>query len=343
MKAFVYEGAKTVPLREVAEPSLKNGFVKIKVAYAGMCGGDMNVYNGTHPRAKAPLVMGHEASGTIVEGHPNLAAGAPVAINPLITCGECVPCKTGDEHVCQKLGLHGIDADGMMADYTLVRACRVLPLPDGLSLKSGALAEPVAVVVHAIRDTGYLPGDNALIFGAGPIGLALALALRAFGCTNLAIVEVNDHRREFGAKLGFDTINPKTQDVTEEVLKRTAGNGADHVFDCAGHQSVVDLLPRVVKIRGKIVVVAHYKKKPEFDFLLGMFKEFSIQFVRVYRDRDFEIAISLLAKEKEFEKLVTHVLQPKQVQDGFDMMQDTSTTAVKILYDFMGENKYAKH
>ena len=339
MKAFVYEGAKTVLLREVAEPSLKEGFVKIKVAYSGMCGGDMSVYNGTHPRAKAPLVMGHEASGIIVDRHPHLAAGTPVTINPLITCGVCVPCKTGNEHVCQKLGLHGIDADGMMAEYTLARADRVLPLPEGLSLKTGALVEPVAVVVHAIRDTGYQPGDNALIFGAGPIGLALALALRAFGCTNLAIVEVNDNRREFGAKLGFDTINPKTQDVTQEVLRRTARNGADYVFDCAGHQSVADLLPGVVRIRGKIVVLALYKKKAEFDLLSGIFKEFSVLFVRVYRDRDFEIAISLLAKEKGFEQLVTHVLQPKQVQDGFDMMLDTSTTAVKILYDFMEENK----
>ena len=335
MKAFVYEGAKKVSLREVAEPNYRDSFVKIKVAYAGMCGGDMNVYNGTHPRAKAPLVMGHEASGIIVEGHPNLAAGTSVAINPLITCGKCVPCKTGNEHVCQKLGLHGIDADGMMAEYSLARADRVLRLPEGLNLKAGALAEPVAVAIHAIRDTGYLSGDNALIFGAGPIGLALALSLRAFGCTSLAIVEVNDNRREFGAKLGFDTFDPRAVDVTEEIMKRTAGNGADYIFDCAGHQSVVDLLPRLVKIRGKIVIVAHYKKKAEFDFLLGMFKEFSVHFVRVYRDRDFEIALSLLGKDKGFEQLVTHVLQPEQVQAGFDMMQDTSTTAVKILYDFM--------
>ena len=336
MKAIIYEGPKTIALREVAEPILTEGFAMVKVAFAGICGGDIGVYNGTHPRAKAPLIMGHEAVGTIVKGHPSLPPGTPVAINPLITCGFCAPCKRGDEHVCQKLGLYGIDDSGGMAEYITVPIRRIIPLPEGTSLKTGALAEPVAVVVHAIRETGYLAGDSALIFGAGPIGLALALALRAFGCRNLAIVEVNSSRRAFAENLGFDTINPDTSDVLKEVLSRTGGNGADHVYDCAGHQSVADLLPHVVRIKGKIIVVAHYKKKPEMDFALGMFKEFSIFFVRVYRDDDFTIATDLLGAEPAFAKLITHVLPPTDAQKGFDMMLNPATTAVKILFNFEG-------
>ena len=336
MKAIIYEGPKTINLRETAEPIAKEDFVKVKVAYAGICGGDMNVYNGTHPRAKAPLIMGHEAAGTIAEGHPSLPAGTPVAINPLITCGNCAPCKTGNEHVCQKLGLYGIDETGGMAEYMQVPIHRIIPLPKNLDLKMGALAEPMAVVVHAIRETGYMAGDNALIFGAGPIGLALALALRTFGCTNLAIVEVNDNRRKFAENLGFDTINPIVSDVPKEVLSRTDGNGADHVYDCAGHQSVANLLSQVVRIKGNIVIVAHYKKKPEMDFALGMFKEFSIHFVRVYRDIDFKIATDLLEQEPGFAKLITHVLPPTDAQKGFDMMLDPATAAVKILFDFKG-------
>ena len=336
MKAIIYEGPKTIALREAAEPILAEGFVKVKVAFAGICGGDIGVYNGTHPRAKAPLIMGHEAAGTIAGGHPSLSPGTPVAINPLITCGYCAPCKRGDEHICQKLGLYGIDDSGGMAEYITVPIRRIIPLPEGTCLKVGALAEPVAVVVHAIRETGYLAGDNALIFGAGPIGLALALALRAFGCTNLAIVEVNGSRRAFAEDLGFDTIDPGISDVVKEVLSRTEGNGADHVYDCAGHQSAADLLPHVVRIKGKIIVVAHYKKKPEIDFALGMFKEFSIFFVRVYRDDDFKIATDLLGAEPAFAKLITHVLPSTDAQKGFDMMLDPATTAVKVLFDFEG-------
>jgi len=335
LKAIIYEGPKTIALRDVAEPVMIEGFVKIRVAYTGICGGDIGVYNGTHPRAKAPLIMGHEAVGTIVEGHPTLPPDTPVAVNPLITCGGCAPCRRGDEHVCQKLGLYGIDDSGGMADYMLVPARRIIPLPAGLDIKTGALAEPVAVVVHAMRETGYMPGDNAIVFGAGPIGLAQALALRAFGCTNLAIVEVNANRREFAENLGFDTIDGGA-DVLQEVLKRTEGNGADHVYDCAGHQSVVDLLPHVARIKGRIVVVAHYKKKPEMDFALGMFKEFSMYFVRVYRDADFKIAVELLCREPDFAKLITHALQPEDAQKGFDMMLDPETDAVKILFDFKG-------
>jgi len=334
MRAVVYEGPNTIALKDVSEPFVKEGFTKVKIAYAGLCGGDVGIYGGLHPRAKAPLIMGHEASGWIVEGHPTLEPGTGVTINPLITCGVCAPCRTGDEHVCQTLGLYGIDADGAMADYMLVPNCRIIPLPAGMDLETGALAEHVAVVVHAIRETGYLPGDNAVIFGAGPVGLALGIALRTWGCTNLVIIEVNPTRRGFAESLGFDTVDPALEDVVEVVKSRTGGRGTDHVYDCAGHQSVAALLPQVVKVRGTIVIVALYKKQPELDMRQCVFVEAVLRFVRVYRDIDFVIAAELLQTEPDFKKLITHVLEPSEVQAGFDMMFDPKTTSQKILLKF---------
>ncbi|MCL2248161.1 MAG: alcohol dehydrogenase catalytic domain-containing protein [Oscillospiraceae bacterium] len=334
MKAIILKAPKTVNFCETADPEIRDGFVKVKVAFAGICGGDVNVYNGTHPRAKPPLIMGHEMSGTIAEGHPTLPVGTPVTVNPLIMCGECLQCKTGNKHVCKTLKLYGIDRDGAMGQYMLVPTHSVVALSDKLSLKTGALVEPVAIAVHATRETDYRPGDNALIFGAGPIGLAMGLTLRAFGCTNLAIVEINKKRLEFAKNLGFDTLDPESCDIVTKVLERTQGNGADHVYDCAGHQSIADILPQVVRIKGKITIVAHYKKPPAMDFVLGMFKEFSIHFVRVYRDEDYTIAADLLAEEPAFEKLVTDVLSPQNPQKGFDKILDPTTDSVKILFDF---------
>ena len=334
MRAVVYQGARSVAMRDMPEPSAKEGFVKVKVEYGGICGSDIGIYNGIHPRAKAPLIMGHECSGRIAEGHPTLAPGTPVVVNPLITCGDCTPCREGYEHVCQRLGLYGIDAPGAMADYISVPQRRVIPLPDGVDLKTGALCELVAVVVHAVREAGYLPGDNSLILGGGPVGLALGIVLRSFGCASPVIAEVNDIRRAAAKDLGFDVINPKEEDTVSEVLRRTGGRGADFVFDCAGHQSAADLLPKVVRIRGTVVIVAMYKKNPELDLRQGMFSELCIKFVRVYRDADFRIAAELLQKDPVFSRLITHVLDPAEIQSGFERMIDPDTSALKILIKF---------
>lgn len=334
MKAILFEGPDKVALRQIDEPSLKEGYAKIKVSYAGICGGDINIYHGTHPRAKAPLVMGHELSGTIVEGHPTLEPGTPVTVNPLLCCGHCEPCKTGNEHVCETLKLLGIDADGAMSDYMLAPIERIVPLPKGVDLRTGALIEPIAVAVHTVRETGYVPGDDAVIFGAGTIGLCLALTLRSFGCTKLTVVETNDVRRNLAAEMGFDTVNPMTEDVVQAIKDRTNGSGADHVYDCAGHQSVADVLFDVIKVRGTIVIVAGYKKKPELNLIQGMFKEFKILFVRVYREKDFRIAGELIIAEKDFEKLLTHDLAPEDAQKGFDLMLAPGTTAIKVLFKF---------
>ena len=109
MKSIVFKSAQEVCIEEKAVPELAAGEVLIKVAYAGVCGSDMIIYQGVHPRAKAPLIMGHEFSGTIEKGHPALPNGTPVTVYPLLSCGRCEPCLNGYAHVCNTLKLIGID------------------------------------------------------------------------------------------------------------------------------------------------------------------------------------------------------------------------------------------
>jgi len=334
MKAIVYQGPNQIALKDVNKPEPKDGYTLIKVAYAGICGGDLNIYFGTHPRAKAPLIMGHEFSGTIESGHPSLPAGTPVTINPGVGCGHCEPCQEGNKHVCKTLRIIGIDRDGTFAEYAHVLNEKVVPLPAGMDLKSGALIEPVAVAVHSVRELGYRTGDTCAVFGCGTIGLCTAMVLRVFGASDLVVIETNPKRLELAKSLGFDTINPMETDVSEAINVRTNGAGMDVVYDCAGHQSVMDVLPDVVKIRGSLVIVAGYKKAPTFSMIKGMFKEFSIYFVRMYRDRDYDIAVNLVNANPDYAKLITHVLEPEAYQEGFDLMLDPASDALKVLYAF---------
>ncbi|MGY4691106.1 zinc-dependent alcohol dehydrogenase [Salibacterium sp. K-3] len=333
MESIVYEGPQTVSFREKNAPQAEKGKVLIKTCYAGICGSDLNIFAGAHPRAQAPVVLGHEFSGIIEEGHSTLVKGTEVTVNPLMKCGNCYPCQTGQSHVCENLKLIGIDCDGGMGEYVTVPEENVVKLPESVSLAAGALIEPVAVAVHAARQGRYLPGDNVVIYGAGTIGLCVALTLKEYGANQITVVEPNHHRLRKADELGFLTVNPAEDDVKEAVLKLTDSVGADFVFDCAGHPSVSRELTEIVKVKGQIVVVASYKKKEELNLLQGMFKELSIQFVRVYTERDFLAAATLAANQPDFEKLITNILSPSAAQKGFDLLT-SNTDAVKVMYKF---------
>ncbi|MDR3413205.1 MAG: alcohol dehydrogenase catalytic domain-containing protein [Formivibrio sp.] len=297
MKSIVYNSAQEVAVEQKAMPEIAPGEVLIKVAYAGVCGSDMNIYQGMHPRAKAPLIMGHEFSGTIEKGHPTLPKGTPVTVYPLLSCGHCEPCLSGAAHVCNTLKLIGIDCDGAMAEYVKVPADKVLEIPPSLSMKLGAFIEPLAVGVHAVRRSGYKPGDRAVVFGAGPIGMCVATCLKYFGTSKVIIVEANPYRLRVAQKLGFTIIDAANEDVRAKIKEYTGGVNADFAFDCAAHPSVQVHLMDVLKVHGTAVIVGSYKKPPEVDLLKVEFKELTVIGIRVYERRDFEIAIQILESE----------------------------------------------
>lgn len=332
MKAIIYEGPRKVSVKNVTDPIAKDGEIMVKITYAGICGTDLNIYAGTHPRAKAPLIPGHEFAGITMTEGKHIPKGTRVAAYPLLSCGHCEPCTTGNEHVCDTLGLLGIDCDGSMAEYVPVAEEKLVILPEKMSDKLGAFVEPVAVTVHALRETGFVPGSNAVVFGCGTIGLSTALTLRLFGALSVTMVETDESRSALARSMGFEVYNPIGQDMEAFAREKTNGIGFDWVFDCAGVQPVADALLDVVKVRGKIVVVAAYKKPAALPLIKGMFKETSISFIRVYRYKDFAIAANIMQKEPAYEKIITHLLPLEEAQKGFDLLTTPGTGAVKVMY-----------
>ena len=332
MKSIIYKGAGEVVSEEKAVPAPGAGEVLIKVAYAGICGSDMFIYQGTHPRAQAPLVMGHEFSGVIEAGHPTLAKGTPVTVYPLLSCGQCEPCKNGTPHVCNTLKLIGIDCDGGMAEYVKVPADKVVEIPAGLNLKLGAFIEPVAVGVHAVGRSGYKPGDSAVVYGAGPIGLCVASCLAYFGAAKVMVVEANPHRLDVARQLGFTVIDAGKDDIRAQVRAHTQGRNADLAFDCAAHPSVHATILDILRVQGTSVVVGSYKKPPEVDLLKVEFKELTLIGTRVYTRRDFETAIAILQSGRiDFDKILT-VAPPADAPQQFANLLSGQTDAIKMLF-----------
>lgn len=337
MKAILYLGANEIQVTQVNDKPIPEGWAKIKVSHSGICGTDLNIYAGTHPRAKPPLIMGHEFSGTLENEVDGWKKGDKVTVYPLISCGECTPCKNGNGHVCNTLGLYGIDKDGGFAQYAFVPSENLVKLPEGISMKLGALIEPIAVAVHTLRETGFTPGDNALVFGAGTIGLCVALTLRLFGAREIVVAETDEKRLALAKDLGFVTVDPAKENIVEYAKEKTGSDGFDCVYDCAGGQAVANTLFDTIKVKGQIVVVASYKKPAELPLFKGMAKELSVRFVRVYRKKDMEIAAEIAVKEPAFEKIITHVLPVERAQEGFDLLFKKGSGAVKVMFTFGGQ------
>lgn len=199
MKALVYDGVETLGYRDVPDPLPQTGEHLIKVEAVGICGSDMHAYLGHDARRPAPLILGHEAAGTIVGG---ARSGARVTVNPLVTCGSCQACKNGRENLCAVRQIISMaPREGAFAQYLAMPARNLVEVPQGVPLTKAALAEPLAVSWHAARlavEALHSSAEpRALVIGGGAIGLAAALALRAMKIPDVTIVEPNDARRTF--------------------------------------------------------------------------------------------------------------------------------------------------
>ncbi|MFZ5962852.1 zinc-dependent alcohol dehydrogenase [Thalassococcus sp. BH17M4-6] len=224
MKALVYEGVETLALREVADPVPHAGEHLIRLAASGICGSDMHAYLGHDVRRPAPLILGHEAAGTVTGGPRD---GERVTINPLVTCGTCPACTGGRENLCPERQIISMPPrEGAFAQFVAMPERNLVTVPEDVPLAKAALAEPLAVSWHAARlALAALPGgsDRAVVLGGGAIGLAAALALRAMGVKDVTIAEPNAARRAHLA------------DVCGQTVTDTATQNAPLVIDAVGY------------------------------------------------------------------------------------------------------------
>jgi (R,R)-butanediol dehydrogenase/meso-butanediol dehydrogenase/diacetyl reductase len=297
MTAAVWMSTDEVRVTDVPVPEVPQGWALVKVAYNGICGTDLAILHGKHPRASAPLIMGHEISGWVERaGATGPSAGTLVVVEPLISCGECRSCKNGLTHVCRSLGLHGIDAPGGMGHYVALPPEVLHAVPDGIDPRTATLAEPLAVAVHAVDLSGMQPGDVVAVYGAGPIGVLTALVARHAGAAVVVITEPSPWRREVASGLGF-TVVAEGVTMAATLAPLTDGEGADTTFDSAAHPSVAAELSAVTRVRGRIVVVGVYKQPPPVDLQAVCFKEQHLIGVRVYTSADVTRAIELIATD----------------------------------------------
>lgn len=337
MKALRYLNPGILKTEEIESPVCADGEALVRVHAAGICGSDMAIFAGQHPRAKPPLVMGHEFAGEIVEIQAGsietqLALGDKVTAYPLLMCGNCWACRNGHSHVCRDLKLIGIDRDGAFAEYVNVPLELLLKVPDRLSFDQAALIEPLAVGVHALEMAGKPDWQNAVVVGCGPIGLLVGLCLQNAGIENLLMCDINPHRVKRAAGLNFQAINSAEDNLADRVLEITKGEGADIVFECAGSAPAARQMCDLVRPRGKIIMVSVHKEPHPVDLRAISFKEISMIGTRVYTLDNYRQALQLVA-DLPFEDVISHRLDLDRGALGFDIMgqaDDACKVMIKV-------------
>jgi 2-desacetyl-2-hydroxyethyl bacteriochlorophyllide A dehydrogenase len=333
IQAAYYTGHKTFTLEEKDDPAPGPGEVQIRVAFVGICGTDMHVFHGNmDARVGQHRVIGHEMSGTVsavgedVEGFSN---GDRVVVRPLAHCGQCPACEAGFQHICHKLKFLGLDTDGALQEHWNVPAYTLHKLPEGMSLETAAMIEPLAVAVHDVGRARLQAGETALVIGGGPIGMLIAMVAKHVGA-HVILSEINPNRLGMAAKMGFTGLNPREGDVAAQVTEITGTKGADVVFEVSGTQPGVDLMTAAAATRGRICMVAIHAKPAQVDLFRFFWRELEMVGARVYEARDYDRAIEMIAEGLPVDRLITDRHPLAAVQQAFEALEGNAT-AMKTL------------
>jgi len=339
MRSSVFRGVgRPLSVETTDDPRPRSGEVVLKVCRCGICGTDLHRTERNFATYREGVVPGHEFSGEVVElgaGVTGLKIGDLVTALPYIGCNQCAHCVNGYPAACEKmLNLGSDDIAGAYAQYVVTAAPFTLKLPGTLSAEDGALVEPLAVAVRAVRRAGVGPGARVLVMGAGPIGLAIAYWARRAGAGFVAVQASSRRREGFAAAMGADAfITPVQGQLPEETAVSVMGGAPDIVFECIGVPGAIDQAIGAVALSGMVMVVGLCMEHDQWRPLFGLKKEVDIRFSRVYDRREYEIAIDALAAGGvEPRSMITQTVGLDALPEAFEGLRARSDQC-KVMLD----------
>jgi L-iditol 2-dehydrogenase len=267
MKALLLTDYMHLTLTDMAAPAIGPQDVLIRVRSCGICGSDVHGMDGSTGRRIPPLVMGHEAAGSIAEVGRDVSqwkAGDRVTFDSTVSCGECAFCRTGDINLCDNRQVLGVSCGdyrrhGAFAEYVAVPARILYRLPESLSFDHAAMIEAVSVAVHAVHLTPFTAGDTAVVVGCGMIGQLTIQAAKAAGFAKVVGVDVDDARLAVAQIAGADAVlNSRTSDVPAEIRALTNGRGADAVLEAVGMTAPIQTAISAVRKGGTVTLIGNF-------------------------------------------------------------------------------------
>ncbi|KAL9088010.1 MAG: hypothetical protein Q9165_006351 [Trypethelium subeluteriae] len=306
--SFVLQKPNEVKYEDRPIPEIKDPHdVIVNVKYTGICGSDVHYW--THGSigafiVRSPMVLGHESSGIITAIGPSvtsLSVGDAVALEPGIPCRRCVRCKDGKYNLCPEMAFAATPPfDGTLAKFYRLPDDFCYKLPDGMSLEEGALVEPTSVAVHVVRQAGVKPGQQVVVWGAGPVGLLCCAVARAFGASKIVSVDINEERLQFAQKYAAtDVFRAQKESASESAARLVRecglGVGADVGIDATGAEPCIQTALHALRVGGTYVQAG--MGKPEITWPIGAMcaKELNVKGSFRYSSGDYQLAVTMIS------------------------------------------------
>lgn len=326
---------------DMPEPMIeKADDVKIKVVNCGICGSEVHAYHGLHPFRIPPIVSGHEVAGDVVEVGPGVTrfkVGDRVTVEPHYGCGHCWYCGHGLYNVCPDKKVLGAGGwSGGLGEYIVTPEQTVVKLPDTLSYEEGALIEPVANGMYAVRHSNITPETNIVVIGCGPIGIGDFLCARLWNPKSILMVDVSDFNlqkaREMGAEL---TCNSRRENLAERVMELTDGVGADLVFLAFGDAPTVQQAFEITRRGGQIAQHALMEDGIAFPYRVHQQHELDFKAYNMYTFEDFELIARAIHEGKmDLSHFVTQRYPIEQFPEAIEMADKRPEPVLKVMMHF---------
>jgi len=314
------------------------GEVRLRVRYAGICGSDVHILHGRNPFVTYPRVIGHEFVGVIEavgEGVPGARVGERVAVDPVIACGGCYPCSIGRRNVCARLSVVGVHQDGGFSDFLCVPAGNAHAIPSGVPEDAAATIEPFAVAANVTNRTGVLPGDEALVYGAGPMGLMVTQVLKGVYGARVVVTDRVPERLARATACGADAVVDAGREPLHEALPRLGmERGPSLIVDAACHPAILDEAVRLAAPAGRIGLLGFSAEPSSFAQQETTRKELSLFASRLNAGTFPQVIAWMAAGKLQPEKLVSHRVPVADVRRAFDLTEGDPRSTSKVLLDF---------
>ena len=340
MKALVLTEYNRFECQDVPQPEIGPEDVLIEVRACGICGSDVHGMDGSSGRRLPPIIMGHEAAGTIhamgqmVTGW---SLGDRVTFDSTVWCGTCRFCRRGDINLCDHRRVLGVSCpefrrDGAFAQFVAVPQHILCRLPHDLSFEHAAMAEPVSIAVHAVQRVPIHLDDVAVVVGTGMIGLLVVQALRAAGCGLLIAVDVEPAKLDLARQLGADlTFSPGDGDVVAQVIQQTDGRGADLAIEAAGFPATVATAIGSVRKGGSVGLVGNLTPAVELPLQAVVTRELTLYGSCASRG-EYAACLGMIARGAiQVEPLISAAVPLAEAPVWFDRLYRKETGLMKVM------------
>lgn len=339
MKALLLSKYRRLEIADVPTPRPDPDEVLVRVAACGICGSDVHGYDGSTGRRIPPLVMGHEAAGTVAalgSGTTGLAEGDRVTFDSTVFCATCPYCMRGKVNLCDKRKVLGVSCSdyrcqGAFAEYIAVPRNIVHRLPDNLSFSDAAMIEAVSVALHAVSLSNIIPGETAVVLGAGMIGLLTLQALHVAGCARVYVADIDASRLGLATSLGANALFATGQNLVSQIAELTGGRGADVAVEAVGVDDTVRTAVDCVAKGGRVTLVGNVTPEVALPLQRVVTRQIRLQ-GSCASAGEYPQAIDLLARGQiQVKPLITAVAPLEEGPQWFERLYSREPNLMKVI------------